>query len=92
MHVPDLNIELHLPSVAGIVGLAADPDFTENLLMRYLPKPKIKEIFEKGVATISWGRVSITRLKRYMPLGVERVPYQLPRVSRTKDGGMTCID
>lgn len=43
--------------VGGIVGLAADPDFTENLLMRYLPKAKIAEIYEKGVATIAWGEV-----------------------------------
>ncbi|CAM9287147.1 unnamed protein product [Pylaiella littoralis] len=41
--------------VGGIVGLAADPDFTENLLMRYLPKAKIAEIYEKGVAEIAWG-------------------------------------
>ncbi|CAN0226680.1 unnamed protein product, partial [Hapterophycus canaliculatus] len=41
--------------VGGIVGLAADPDFTENLLMRYLPKAKIAEIYDKGVATIAWG-------------------------------------
>lgn len=47
---------LHHP-VGGIVGLAADPDFTENLLMRYLPKAKIDEIYEKGVATIAWGEV-----------------------------------
>ncbi|CAB1107892.1 unnamed protein product [Ectocarpus sp. CCAP 1310/34] len=44
--------------VGGIVGLAADPDFTENLLMRYLPKAKIDEIYEKGVATIAWGERS----------------------------------
>lgn len=25
--------------------------------MRYLPKAKIDEIFEKGVATIAWGEV-----------------------------------
>lgn len=40
------------------MGLAADPDFTENLLMRYLPKSKIDEIYEKGVADIAWGEVS----------------------------------
>lgn len=39
------------------MGLAADPDFTENLLMRYLPKSKIDEIYEKGVADIAWGEV-----------------------------------
>lgn len=39
------------------MGLAADPDFTENLLMRYLPKAKIDEIYTKGVATIAWGEV-----------------------------------
>eukprot|EP00903_Cladosiphon_okamuranus_P010569 g9994.t1 len=44
--------------VGGIVGLAADPDFTENLLMRYLPKAKIDEIYNKGVATIAWGERS----------------------------------
>lgn len=44
--------------VGGIVGLAADPDFTENLLMRYLPKSKIDEIYEKGVADIAWGERS----------------------------------
>ena len=44
-------------AVGGIVGLAADPDFTENLLMRYLPKAKIDEIYTKGVATIAWGEV-----------------------------------
>lgn len=46
-----------LATVGGIVGLAADPDFTENLLMRYLPKAKIDEIYTKGVATIAWGEV-----------------------------------
>ncbi|CAM9409424.1 unnamed protein product [Discosporangium mesarthrocarpum] len=52
-------IALDMPDkVGGIVGLAADPDFTENLLMRYLPKAKIDEIFENGVATITWGQAT----------------------------------
>lgn len=54
--VPPISL-LRMVAVGGIVGLAADPDFTENLLMRYLPKAKIAEIYDKGVATIAWGEV-----------------------------------
>ncbi len=36
-----LNIAKKYPDlIAGIVGLAADPDFTENLLWRFLPEEK----------------------------------------------------
>ncbi len=36
-----LNIAKKYPDlIAGIIGLAADPDFTENLLWRFLPEEK----------------------------------------------------
>ncbi len=36
-----LNIaKKHPDLIAGIIGLAADPDFTENLLWRFLPEEK----------------------------------------------------
>ncbi len=36
-----LNIAKKYPDlIAGIIGLAADPDFTENLLWRFLPEGK----------------------------------------------------
>lgn len=57
--ITDRVCECLLHPVGGIVGLAADPDFTENLLMRYLPKAKIDEIYDKGVATIAWGEVNM---------------------------------
>lgn len=41
--------------VAGIVGMAADPDFTEELLWKKLPEETKTEIMEKGVADVKWG-------------------------------------
>jgi len=41
--------------VCGIVGLAADPDFTEDLLMKYLSEEEISSIMENGIHTIKWG-------------------------------------
>ena len=41
--------------VSGIVGLSADPDFTEELLWKTLPEDKKEEIMSKGVAEITWG-------------------------------------
>ena len=41
--------------VSGIVGLSADPDFTEELLWKTLPEDKKQEIMNKGVAEITWG-------------------------------------
>jgi pimeloyl-ACP methyl ester carboxylesterase len=41
--------------VAGIVGMAADPDFTEELLWKKLPDDVKSKIMNEGVATIDWG-------------------------------------
>ena len=41
--------------VSGIVGLAADPDFTEELLWKKLDENIKKKIMDVGEAEISWG-------------------------------------
>ena len=41
--------------VAGIVGLAADPDFTERLLWAQLPEETKDKIMKEGVADVPWG-------------------------------------
>lgn len=41
--------------VAGIVGIAADPDFTEELLWKKLPQNVKDKIMTEGVAEIEWG-------------------------------------
>lgn len=40
--------------VGGIVGLAADPDFTEDLLMKRLPADVISRIMD-GMEQVKWG-------------------------------------
>jgi pimeloyl-ACP methyl ester carboxylesterase len=42
--------------VAGIVGLAADPDFTEELLWKKLPEDVKDRIMKEGVYEIDWGK------------------------------------
>jgi len=42
--------------VGGIVGLSADPDFTEELLWKKLPEDVKATIMEKGVCEITWGK------------------------------------
>jgi len=41
--------------VAGIVGLSADPDFTELLLMKTLSEDVKQKIMTEGSAEITWG-------------------------------------
>lgn len=41
--------------VSGIVGMAADPDFTEELLWKKLPEATKEKIMREGVADITWG-------------------------------------
>lgn len=41
--------------VSGIVGLAADPDFTEELLMKRLPEEVKARIMNEGSADVKWG-------------------------------------
>lgn len=41
--------------VSGIVGLAADPDFTEELLWKKLPEDIKTKIMTEGVADVKWG-------------------------------------
>jgi len=41
--------------VSGIVGLSADPDFTEELLWKKLPEDVKAKIMNEGVAEIEWG-------------------------------------
>ncbi|KAG5181418.1 Alpha/Beta hydrolase protein [Tribonema minus] len=51
-----LLVALQRPDlVAGIVGLGADPDFTENLLWKHLPEETKTEIMEKGSSQVTWG-------------------------------------
>lgn len=42
--------------VSGIVGMAADPDFTEELLWKRLPEDVKNKIMTEGVADIVWGK------------------------------------
>jgi len=41
--------------VSGIVGMSADPDFTELLLMKNLPEDVKTKIMTEGAAEIQWG-------------------------------------
>ena len=41
--------------VSGIVGMSADPDFTEELLWKNLSEDIKKKIMTEGVADITWG-------------------------------------
>ena len=41
--------------VSGIVGMAADPDFTEELLWKKLPEEIKEKIMKEGVHEITWG-------------------------------------
>mmetsp|Transcript_10957 Transcript_10957/g.32703 ORF Transcript_10957/g.32703 Transcript_10957/m.32703 type:complete len:318 (-) Transcript_10957:28-981(-) len=41
--------------VGGIVGLAADPDFTEELLLKKLPKDVLEKIMGEAQESIMWG-------------------------------------
>mmetsp|Transcript_24323 Transcript_24323/g.38512 ORF Transcript_24323/g.38512 Transcript_24323/m.38512 type:complete len:340 (-) Transcript_24323:446-1465(-) len=59
--------------VSGIVGLAADPDFTEDLLMKYLSEDEINKIMENGVHTIKWGATSYPISKRLLEDGRENL-------------------
>jgi len=40
--------------VGGIVGLAADPDFTEELLLKKLPKDVLEKIMGEAQESIMW--------------------------------------
>ena len=42
--------------VAGIVGLSADPDFTEELLWKSLSEDIKQQIMTAGSAEITWGK------------------------------------
>ncbi len=44
--------------VAGVVGLAADPDFTEDLLWATLSEEDKTAIMDQGVKEINWGEAS----------------------------------
>jgi pimeloyl-ACP methyl ester carboxylesterase len=44
--------------VSGIVGLAADPDFTEELLWKTLSVDIKDKIMREGVADVQWGRAT----------------------------------
>jgi hypothetical protein len=41
--------------ISGVVGLAADPDFTEELLWKRLPEDVKEKIMSEGTYTITWG-------------------------------------
>lgn len=49
--------------INGIVGLSADPDFTEELLWKSLPESDKERIMRDGVAEVVWGATTypITR-------------------------------
>ncbi|CAM9186478.1 unnamed protein product [Chrysoparadoxa australica] len=55
--------------VAGIVGLAADPDFTENLLWKYLSEETKEEVNTKGVSLITWGGQDYPLTKKFIEDG-----------------------
>ena len=42
--------------VRGIVGLSADPDFTDELLWKRLPEDVKRRIMDDGVHEITWGK------------------------------------
>jgi pimeloyl-ACP methyl ester carboxylesterase len=42
--------------VSGIVGLSADPDFTEELLWKTLSEEVKTRIMDEGEAQVSWGK------------------------------------
>ena len=41
--------------IRGVVGIAADPDFTEELLWKTLSEEVKNKIMTEGVAEIQWG-------------------------------------
>lgn len=45
-------------AVLGLVGVAADPDFTETLIRPALSPETLAEIEAKGIADFQWSRPS----------------------------------
>ena len=59
--------------VSGVVGLSADPDFTEELLWKSLPEDKKNEIMTEGVAEITWGNDKYKISKKLIEDGRENL-------------------
>ncbi|KAA8495606.1 Mycophenolic acid acyl-glucuronide esterase, mitochondrial [Porphyridium purpureum] len=51
-----LHVAIQRPeAVVGLVGLSADPDFTERLLMPALSETQREELDSKGIIDLTWG-------------------------------------
>lgn len=48
--------DFHSRYVIGIIGLSADPDFTEELLWKNLPEDIKDKIMTEGICEITWGK------------------------------------
>ena len=59
--------------ISGVVGLSADPDFTEELLWKSLPEDKKNEIMAVGVAEITWGKDKYKISKKLIEDGRENL-------------------
>jgi esterase/lipase len=59
--------------ISGVVGLSADPDFTEELLWKSLPEDKKNEIMAAGVAEITWGKDKYKISKKLIEDGRENL-------------------
>lgn len=64
--------------VAGIVGMAADPDFTEELLWKTLPEDTKNKIMNDGVANIHWGNAEYPISKKLIEDGRENLLLKQP--------------
>jgi pimeloyl-ACP methyl ester carboxylesterase len=52
--------------VRGIVGLSADPDFTEDLLWSKLPDSEKQAIMKDGFREVTWGGRQVTSYKNLL--------------------------
>ena len=69
--------------VGGVVGLAADPDFTEDLLLKRL-KPDVIERIMDGMELIKWGDCSYPISRKLIEDARDHLLLQGP------DGGLLC--
>ena len=69
--------------VGGVVGLAADPDFTEDLLLKRL-KPDVIERIMDGMELIKWGDCSYPISRKLIEDARDHLLLQGP------DGGLRC--
>ena len=69
--------------MGGVVGLAADPDFTEDLLLKRL-KPDVIERIMDGMELIKWGDCSYPISRKLIEDARDHLLLQGP------DGGLLC--